>query len=179
MSMKLSSFLASLGLCCLLAAPAHAFIPIPLSVEELNGHADLVVRGTVQEKTCRRDEQGRIYTEVVLRVSETWRGKAGGERLTIVHGGGILGNRAETAIGQVEYTPGEEVVAFLVHNPRGEPVTVGMAQGKFHLERTKDGGVWASNPYHSGESTDKSRTKTLGSRLAVDELKRRVTEAAR
>jgi hypothetical protein len=178
--MKLSSLLVGLGLCCLLTAPAHAFIPIPLSVEELNRHADLVVRGTVKEKTCRRDEQGRIYTEVVLQVAETWRGKPAAERLTIVHGGGVLGNRAETAIGQVEYTPGEEVVAFLIHNPRGEAVTVGMAQGKFHLERnSKDSTVWASNPFHAGETADKSRAKSLGARLAVDDLKRRVREATR
>ena len=180
LSMKTPALLLAIVLWCDLATPAHAFLPIPLSIEDLNRQADLVVRGTVLEKTCRRDPEGRIYTEVVLLVAETWRGQAGGERLTIVHGGGILGNRAETAVGQVNYRLNEEVVAFLIRNPRGEPVTVAMAQGKFHLERSaKDDSTRASNPFHQGTVSTKSHDKMVGPCLTVDELKRRVLEGKR
>lgn len=178
--MKPRSVILGVCLAALMASKAQALIPKPLSVEELNRHADLVVRATVLEKTVRRDDQGRIYTEVVLQIAEAWRGKPGGERLTVVHSGGVLGNRAEMAIGQVDYRLGEDVVAFLVRNPRGEPVTVGMNQGKFHLEPAdKQGVVWASNPFHFGVPTDKARAKSTAPGLTVEELKRRVQGGAK
>lgn len=178
--MKITSAWLGLGLALLFASPAHAYLPIPLSVEELNRQADLVIRGTVLEKTCRRDAEGRIYTEVVLQVTETWRGHVGGERITVVQGGGILGNRAETAIGQVDYALKEDVVAFLVRNVRGEPVTVAMAQGKFHLERVGSlGTTLATNPFHKGETQVKSRRVVSGPGLTLEELRRRVKEAGR
>ena len=44
---------------------------------------------------------------------------------------------------------GEEFVAFLVFNPRGEPVTIGLAQGKFHVWRDpQTGEKFANNLFH-------------------------------
>lgn len=165
---------------CLTAPGLHAFLPIPLSVEELNNHADLVVRATVKGQQCLRDDQGRIYTEVTLSVAETWRGQTTGTLLKVVHSGGTLGRRAETTIGQVQYQPGEEVVAFLVHNPRGEAVTVGLEQGKFHLQRANaNAPLLASNPFHRGDGSVTPSGRVLGPSLSLDELKRRVTQEAR
>lgn len=178
--MTFRSLLGAFALALAVPPSAWALVPIPLSVEQLNRQADLVVRGTVVEKTCQRDADGRIYTEVVLQVAETWRGAAGGDRITIVHGGGVLGNRVDTAVGQVHYALREEVVAFLIRNPRGEPVTVAMAQGKFHLEQVGEPGrILASNPFHQGTVEDKAAGRVWAPRVPVEELKRRVQEAAR
>lgn len=178
--MKMLRCVLVLALGCLLTPRLQAFLPIPLSVEELNRHADLVVRATVTGRECLRDEQGRIYTEVTLRVAETWRGQTAGPTLKVVHSGGILGKRAETTIGQVQYQPGEEIVAFLVHNPRGEAVTVGLEQGKFHLQRSSaNTPLLASNPFYRGDPTVTPSRRTLGPSLSLEELKRRVTTEAR
>jgi hypothetical protein len=119
-------FLCSLGL-----LRADQFIP--LSLPELTGKAELVVLGTVLSKTCQQDEAGRIFTRVELQVAEVWKGAVAAQNLAVVQGGGILGDRRIVVSGQVEYTVGEEVVAFLVRNGRGEAVTLGLAQGKFHV----------------------------------------------
>ena len=51
--------------------------------------------------------------------------KKANKLFTIVHGGGILGDRRVIVSDQVTFQPGEEVVAFLVLNQRGEGVTLG------------------------------------------------------
>src|SRR2546425_6240991 len=124
----------------------------PLSVEELTKQSSLILHGTVLSKTCQRDPQGRIYTKVELDVAEVWQGSLSTKRFTIVHGGGILGDKQVVVSGQVEYGIGEEVVAFLVLNQRGEGVTLGLKQGKFRVWKdVKTGDVLAQNPFHGGE----------------------------
>src|SRR5206468_54907 len=95
---------------------------------------------TVLSKSCQRDPSGRIFTKVELQVAETWKGSLTTNRISIVHGGGILGDQKTTVSGQVDYGIGEEVVAFLVLNPRGEAVTLGLSQGKFHIRRDRGTG---------------------------------------
>lgn len=151
----------------------------PLSIDQLARESTLVAHGMVVSKSCRRDAQGRVFTRVELVVSEVWKGTPT-NRVTIVHGGGILGDRKATVSGQVDYGVGEEVVAFLVFNPRGQAVTVGLAQGKFGVRRDP-GGIEAQvhNPFHGapaipgrvpGESTGPPERRPL----ALAELKRRV-----
>ena len=99
----------------------------PLAIDELARKADLIVQGTVLDKICLRDDAGRIYTKVNIRVAEVWKGalptNAPPPVLTIVQGGGTVGDVREEVSGDVQYDAGEEFVAFLVYNSRGEPVT--------------------------------------------------------
>lgn len=136
--------------CALLLAPgARAVLMQPLSVSELTQKSDTVVQGIVTGRSSQRDAEGRIYTKVILHIGEVWKGSEPGNTLTLVHGGGTVGNVREEVSGQVEYTVGEEVVAFLVVNPRGEYVTLGLAQGKFHVWRDKQTGEkFAHNIFH-------------------------------
>ena len=108
---------------------------VPLSVPELTGQAELIVLGTVLGKTCQQDDAGRIFTRVECQVTEVWKGAVSSGILTVVQGGGILGSRGIAVSGQVDYAVGEEVVAFLVRNVRGEAVTLGLTQGKYHVSR--------------------------------------------
>jgi hypothetical protein len=84
----------------------------------------------------------------------------------------------------VNYELGEEVVAFLVRNERGEGVTVGLMQGKFHI--WTDGETqFASSPFHgidgklvgSGHTLRMQSSAGATERLPLAELKRRVLEA--
>ena len=111
-----------------------------LPVSRLAAEASLVVRGEVERKTTRRDEAGRILTEVQVVVQETWKGNLKKPALTLLHGGGILGNVGARVTGQAHYAPGEKVVLFLVPNGQGQFVTVGMEWGKFLVIEDPDSG---------------------------------------
>src|SRR5437867_3219262 len=115
------------------AIKLHAVLMKPLPITDLAQSAELIVHGTVVGKTCHRDEAGRIYTKIELNVFEFWKGSAPGATLTIFQGGGSIGNERVEVSGEAEYQVGEEVVAFLVLNPRGQPITFALGQGKFHV----------------------------------------------
>ncbi|MDB6029755.1 MAG: hypothetical protein JWM16_93, partial [Verrucomicrobiales bacterium] len=109
----------------------------PMSLEELTTNAQMVVHGKVLSKTVQRDNDGQIITRVELEVIETVKGSVKEPRVFIVQSGGVLGDEVTTVSGQEHYSVGEEVVAFLVLNRRGEGVTLGLAQGKFDVEEDK------------------------------------------
>lgn len=141
-----------------LALRTSATLMIPLSLEELQGRADLILHATVKSKTCERTTEGRIITRVRMDVSEVLKGVLKTNTFEIVHGGGVVGDVRAEVSGQVEYKEGEEVVAFLVLNQRGEGVTLGLAQGKFRVWRdAQTGEKFAHNPFH-GSSEAESRT---------------------
>jgi hypothetical protein len=152
----------------------------PLSIEQLSENSTLVVHGTVLSKGCQRDPAGRIYTRVALQVAEVWKGSLTQNPFPIVHGGGILGDEKATVSGQVEYGIGEEVVAFLVLNQRGEGVTLGLAQGKFHVRQDPGTGErLVHNPFHGGvdpgsQTVSRNDRPPTQQRLSLAELKRRV-----
>ena len=151
----------------------------PLAVSELAGKADLIVEGRVLGKVSLRDDASRIYTKVQIQVSEVWKGSppasSTSNLLTIVQGGGTVGDVREEVSGQVQYDLGEEVVAFLVINPRGEPVTIGLAQGKFHVWRDRQtGGKFANNLFHGEPEPDGGAASPLRHPLSLNEFKQQV-----
>jgi len=132
--------------------------------------ADAIVRGEVLSKSCERDKQGRIYTQIELAVSEVWKGSVSTKKLVIVQGGGVLGEERVIVSGQVQYDIGEEVVTFIVYNGAHEAVTLGMTQGKFHLHHARDDSkVYAHNPFHGRPPDAEAKL----SKSAVTEAKKR------
>lgn len=162
----------------------QATLFVPLSVEQLTEQSQLIVRGTVLGKSCQRDAAGRVFTKVELKVAEAWKGTVSGARLTVVHGGGILGDRKVVVVGQVDYRIGEEVVAFLVLNQRGEAVTLGLAQGKFHVwTDPATGKKRVQNLFHGAGEEGHSGAQLQNvdgdaQPLTLDALKRRVQGGA-
>jgi hypothetical protein len=157
----------------------------PLSIADLAKESDLVVRGEVVSKTCERDAQGRIFTEIELDVREVWKGTLKTNKVTIVQGGGVLGEESVVVSGQVQYDLDEAVVAFIVYNAAHEAVTLGMTQGKFHLERQKNSSqVYAHNPFHgrpipSGKNLSEMEKefKLSNGVMTVEDLKSKVVAA--
>ena len=176
-------------LCVLVPASLCAIVFDPLSIESLTRQADVVLQGTVLGKACQRDPAGRIYTRVELQVVELWKGAVPGSPFVVVHGGGVLGEQQSVVAGQVQYDIGEEVVVFLVRNGRGEGVTLGLMQGKFHVWRDGPAGRrFVVNPFHGAPETAaggiRSRITSMpvaGSLAGLElaELKKRVLEASR
>ena len=152
----------------------------PLSIEQLTQESTLIVQGTVLTKSCQRDPAGRIFTKLELGIAEVWKGSLATNRFTVVHGGGILGDRKATVSGQVEYGIGEEVVAFLVFNQRGEGVTLGLAQGKFHIAKEAGTGERLVHNLFHGETGTRPQSVSASAkipmqrRLTLAELKKRV-----
>ena len=96
---------------------------------------------------------------------------------TIVQGGGTVGDVREEVSGDVQYEPGEEFVAFLVFNARGEPVTIGLAQGKFHVWRDpQTGEKFTNNLFHGKPEPAGGGHGDAAPLLPVSELKRQVRE---
>jgi hypothetical protein len=117
-----------------------------------------------------REPDGQIITRVELAVIETLKGQPAPAKYFIIQTGGILGDEITSVSGQEQYDIGEEVVAFLVLNARGEGVTLGLSQGKFHIfddPQTKE--KLARNVFH-GRGAEKNAIK----RLTLAELKTRV-----
>jgi hypothetical protein len=125
---------------CLVVHGAETLVP----VKQIAAEAELIVRGTVESKTVRRDSASRIYTEVELKVAEVWKGKFLEPALTLLHPGGVLGEQITEVFGQPEYIIGEEVVVFLARNPQGKFVTIGLGNGKFTVSN-KSGVEWVTN----------------------------------
>ncbi len=162
------------------ALAAHGTRMRPLTVEELALQADAVVHGRVRKIETRRDPERRIHTRVELDVFDVWKGSGTGEPWTVVVGGGVLGEERVAAEGQATFSPGEEVVLYLVRNPAGEWVVVGMAQGKFRVlgeagDRRVTHIFWGAPE----EGPRAGRTAAPWRRpLTLVELRRRTREAA-
>jgi hypothetical protein len=153
---------------------------IPLSIEELTARAELVLQGTVLSKSCQRDAAGRIYTSIEFQVAEVWKGRLTTNRITLVHGGGILGEERLHVDGQVNFRLGEEAAVFLVLNPQGEGVAIGMCQGKFNIWKDPDSGQKVTdNGFHGRAAArvpdaQKALAPPTSRPLGVAELKQRV-----
>jgi hypothetical protein len=185
LSLKGLLLLGSLVISTLLSAA----LLIPLSIEELSQSADVIVHGTVLSKTCLRDPDGRIYTRVELQLHEVWKGSVSSNTFTLVHSGGILGEERVVSSAQVEYDVGEEVAAFLRLNQRGEGVTLGLVQGKFHVSTDRTTGEkLAHNVFHgspdAGAAGATPARRAVASQatpasLRLAELKERAQKAVR
>ena len=152
---------------------------LPLSIAELTERADVVIQGTVAAKTSLRDENGRIYTKVEMTVAELWKGSLTTNRFVIALASGILGDRGVAASGEATYEVGEEAVAFLVLNHRGEGVTIGLIQGKFAVTvEPGTGAKLARNIFHGAhagfEAQRQIQAGLAPTRLTVTDLKTQV-----
>ncbi|MBT5479021.1 MAG: hypothetical protein HOI50_09500 [Verrucomicrobia bacterium] len=124
---------------------------LPLSVQDLTTAADVVLHGKVISKKVGRDDDGRIFTTVRLKVQDLWKGEVDSDIFEVVHGGGILGNRKVTAPYQVRYSMNEEAVIFCRINPSGKGVTIGLLQGKFEVKKAMQTSKrYVRNLFHGG-----------------------------
>jgi hypothetical protein len=68
-------------------------------------------------------------------------------------------------------------VAFLIFNPRGEPVTIGLTQGKFHVWRDQQTGEkYARNLFHGEPEKSSGAASQTRHPLRLSELKQQVQQ---
>ena len=150
-------------------------------IEDLVRRADAVVHARVESVETRLGASGRQETRVELVSVEVWKGLAT-NRVGLVLGSGVLGERWVRVVGEPEYRPGEEVVVFAVNNERGEAVTLELAQGKFVVTRIPgkpDG--WVSNGVYGAppEATATGVRPPHQRLISVQQLRERVQESLR
>lgn len=133
---------SSLLLALLFVGVAQATTLLALDVAALTKGSSLVVRAKVKSVASRwTKDGGRIMTDAVLEVSETWKGTPTSQ-VTVMQPGGVVGDVGQLVHGTITFTAGEEVVVFL--EPRGERyLLTGMMQGRFKVETSSDG-KWTS-----------------------------------
>lgn len=150
-------------------------------IEDLVRRADAVVHARVESVETRLGASGRQETRVELVPVEVWKGPAT-NRVGLVLGSGVLGERWVRVVGEPEYRPGEEVVVFAVNNERGEAVTLELAQGKFVVTRIPGNPEgWVSNGMYGGPPDAKAADVRPPHQrpLSVRQLRERVQESLR
>ncbi len=102
--------------------------------------ADLVLEGEVLAARSLLGARDLIETEFVLRVDRTFWGEHLPERTVRLPGGVLEDGRGLLLAGMPRLVPGEEVLLFLTgKSASGVRMPVGLAQGKFGLERLENG----------------------------------------
>lgn len=115
---------------------AEAAVVKAFDLPTLTRKADLVVVGTVTH-TAARWVEGRIVTRVTLTPSQVLKGSPG-ETVTIEVLGGEVDGIGQLVSGMARFEVGEETVVFLERAAETHRV-VGLAQGKFRVERGPTG----------------------------------------
>jgi hypothetical protein len=115
----------------LLALLFAATVRGPADVESLTAAADAVVHAQVTRRTSAwAPGGGQIFTTVVLKTIEIWKGAAATE-LTVLVPGGQVGQIAQTVQGVGVFRDGEEVVVFLRRRAPSVFALERLALGKF------------------------------------------------
>lgn len=174
---------ALLGLLCLALTKARATIMVPLPVENLAHHADLILRGTITNKVCLKDEAGRIYTQLALVVSEVWKGDYTNHVFNLIQWGGTVGDLTTVVGGEAYYEVGEEIVSFIARIGPDRGVSIGLGQGKFHVAHDAATGARSVHNFFHGEprepespaAAELRRAAGKSKRLDLIELKTRAT----
>ena len=115
----------------LLALLFAATVLGPADVESLAAAADAVVYGqVVRRSSAWAPGGGQIFTTVVLRPIETWKGAFAGEVAVLVPGGEV-GELSQTVQGAAVFNDAEEVVVFLHRRAAGTYGVERLSLGKF------------------------------------------------
>lgn len=144
----------------------------PSDVESLTAASDAVVHARVEKRTSGWGKGGgQIFTTVVLRTVETWKGEAASTVKVIVPGGEV-GELSQTVHGGAVFQQDEEVVVFLRRRAPGLFAVERLALGKFAVAST------AAGPKRAAR--DRTALECAGCKpgeadeMSLDELRARV-----
>gem|GEM_PF-1916766 len=113
---------------------AQATVLLAVDVDTLTQKADMVIRAQVLSLEAKAGGGGQILTDIELKLLECWKG-ACPEVVTALVAGGRDGEIEQRMSGSVRFAAGEECVVFLKAHGKSRFRVLGMAQGKYRLER--------------------------------------------
>lgn len=156
----------------LLCAAGQATQIVYRSPRQLADESSQIVRGKViGVKTFWNAEKTRIFTEVRVKVDETYKG---GEipEARIIQLGGIVDNVNMHVDGALSWRANEEVLLFLETNPAGDFRVAGFSLGKFAIERDrKTDRPFVKSPRYEGVSlvgVPEGRTPASPEKMSLD-----------
>ena len=120
-----------------IASSAQATVAKALSFDELFKQSDLVVHGWVIDQWVDAPDglPGMIYTHTIIEVASAFKGYAD-HQIELRQIGGQLGQHSVRLSGTPHFKLGSEVVVFAGRDNEKSPfVSVGLAQGVFHVDR--------------------------------------------
>jgi hypothetical protein len=178
---RLSAGLRRRLVCAFIAALAVPGLAMATSgsqqtLDGLTKASSEVVRGKVVSRESRwNDDHTLIVTDVVLQVTETFKGQHG-TRVTLEVLGGQVEDLALEVVGGPSFKVGEDVLVFAARGPDQRLRIPGLAQAKFTVESDADGKVWIRNPVSLGRflSGDAKGIDAAG-RLEWGEFRGRLT----
>lgn len=147
----------------------------PLTVEDLATRAAGICHGRVEAVEVAREASGNFVTRIEIATQSIWKGSPT-NRIMVTQPGGTLGTRRVVIPGAPTFAPGEEVVLFLSLNPRGEWLTLDLAQGKFSVERNGSN-AWVRNIVLGGSPAPGGFRPPHQQPLSLEALQNRVAEA--
>ena len=150
----------------------------PGDVAAMTAASDAVVRAqVVRQSSAFGAGGGQIFTTVVMRPLETWKGEPGQAEIRVLVPGGEAEGLSQITQGAAVFKDGEEVVVFLDRRAAGVYSIHKLALGKFAV------GAPAGLPKRA--LRDRSGLECQGCSaaesddLTLDELRARVLESAR
>jgi len=121
----------------LIAAPSTvdaSTVLVPLSDADLVRTSALIVVGTTLKIESLALRDGRVLTEITLRVERTLKGRPTGTKVVVTAPGGRAGDRTVRIHGAPEFTLGEKALVFLRRGRGGRLHTNALALGKYRVE---------------------------------------------
>ncbi|MGH7265988.1 MAG: hypothetical protein ACREMB_14260 [Candidatus Rokuibacteriota bacterium] len=128
---RIVALTALVGLLCV-TGPAGASVVTHMDLEALVRASSVIVRGDVESVESRL-QNGRIHTEVTIRVDEGLKGAAGGGRVVLRQLGGSVGGYSKVVAGAPTFQTGERVVVFAEPLKTGALTVTGLFQGKYRI----------------------------------------------
>ena len=127
-------------ICFCLAIPGYATTVVPLSFEQLVNASQSVVYGRVSDVRAQWTADRRFIESVVT--VEILRGMKGsaGESIAFTVPGGQVGRYLNVIPGAPSFAPGDLAVFFLTAQGPRLPVTTGLTQGIYRVQRDTSSG---------------------------------------
>lgn len=134
------------ALSLLLIAPTFATTVAPLSFEELVNASSAVVYGRVSDVRPQWTADRRFIESVVsVEVLKGMKGSAG-ETIAFTVPGGQIGRYLNVIPGAPVFAPGDLAVFFLTAHGARMPVTTGLTQGIYRVQRDASGSMLVAPP---------------------------------
>lgn len=132
--------------CCVVSAPALATTFAPLSFEQLVDASSMIVYGRVTAVRSQwTDDRRYIESTVSLEVISGMKGRVT-DTISFVVPGGQVGRYLNVIPGAPVFAPGDLAVVFLTARGARLPITTGLTQGVYRVQRDGAGQVRVSAP---------------------------------
>jgi hypothetical protein len=150
---------------------ARASVTPELDLRGLTTNADRIVVGdVVSVKSAWESGRKRIFTNIEVKVTETWKGPTPeGGKIIIQQPGGQVGDIEMRVFGLAEFHEGQKAVLFLTGTEKASAV-VGLGQGMRPVSYDSKSARWMVQPADRSAAVTTDKQGRLGGPSAPDEI---------